>query len=403
MLKKLRIRVTIICMSILTVIFICILSVMHTLNFKQVNVYADNILEILAMNGGRFDDSFKPDIEPGFSPEVKYETRFFYVVFDGDDNVRQVNVKNIASVTTDEAIEMATNALDGDDERGYEDSFRFLIKKNPFETQIIFVDCSRQISIARVFINTSIIVTLFALVGIGFIVWLLTLRAVKPIALSYEKQKKFITDAGHELRTPLTIISANAEIMELENGENECLDVIKKQVNRMTEMTKNLVKLSKIDEKENVKEKIDFNFSDVLIDVVSNFNRYILEQNKSINCDIDDDILVNGNVSLVRNLIHLLLDNAVKYSLSTINVKLKKVKNKIIFELSNDSNYINEEDLNSIFNRFYRSAEARGSDIEGSGIGLSIVKEITMLHKWDIKAYVEDQNNQDYFVIKIIL
>ena len=124
MLKKLRIRVTIICMSILTVIFICILSVMHTLNFKQVNVYADNILEILAMNGGRFDDSFKPDIEPGFSPEVKYETRFFYVVFDGDDNVRQVNVKNIASVTTDEAIEMATNALDGDDERGYEDSYQ---------------------------------------------------------------------------------------------------------------------------------------------------------------------------------------------------------------------------------------------------------------------------------------
>lgn len=404
MLKKLRIRMTIICMSILLVIFVGTTFAINALNYKQVNMYADNVLEILSINGGRFGDSFRPDKEPGFSPEVKYETRFFSVNFDPDGSVKMVNVKNIASVTKEEAIEMASAVLDyEDDERGYLDTFRYLVNKNPFETQIIFVDCARQIGIARIFVNISIIVMLATLVGLGFLVWFLTLKAVKPIALSYEKQKKFITDAGHELRTPLTIISANAEIIELESGENECTDVIKKQVRRMTEMTKNLVKLSKIDEKENIKDKVDFNLSGILKDVLSNYNKYIETENKEISTDIEDDIIINGNISLIRNLFHILLDNAVKYSITNIYIKLQKQKNKIIFEIKNDSLYIDNDDLNNVFDRFYRSAEVRASNIEGSGIGLSIAKEIILLHKGDIKASSIETNGKNYFLIKIIL
>lgn len=404
MLRKLRIRMTIICMSILFVIFVGTTFAINALNYKQVNMYADNVLEILSINGGHFGDSFRPDKEPGFSPEVKYETRFFSVNFDPDGSVKMVNVKNIASVTREEAIEMASSVLDyEDDERGYLDTFRYLVNKNPFETQIIFVDCARQIGITRIFVNISIIVMLATLVGLGFLVWFLTLKAVKPIALSYEKQKKFITDAGHELRTPLTIISANAEIIELESGENECTDVIKKQVRRMTEMTKNLVKLSKIDEKENIKDKVDFNLSGILKDVLSNFNKYIETENKEISTDIEDDIIINGNISLIRNLFHILLDNAVKYSITNIYIKLQKQKNKIIFEIKNDSLYIDNNDLNNVFDRFYRSAEVRASNIEGSGIGLSIAKEIILLHKGDIKASSIETNGKNYFLIKIIL
>ena len=404
MLKKLRIRMTIICMSILFIIFVGVTFAINALNYKQVNMYADNVLEILSINGGHFGDSFKPDKKPGFSPEMKYETRFFSVNFDPNGTIKMVNVKNIASVTKEEAIEMANKVLDKqDEERGYLDSFRYLVNKNPFETQIIFVDCARQIGIARTFVNISIIVMLATLVGLGFLVWFLTLRAVKPIALSYEKQKKFITDAGHELRTPLTIISANAEILELESGENECTDVIKKQVRRMTEMTKNLVKLSKIDEKENIKDKVDFNLSGILKDVLSNFNKYIETENKEISSDIEDDIIINGNISLIRNLFHILLDNAVKYSITNIYIKLQKQKNKIIFEIKNDSLYIDNNDLKNVFDRFYRSAEVRASNIEGSGIGLSIAKEIILLHKGDIKASSIETNGKNYFLIKIIL
>ena len=172
MLRKLRIRMTIICMSILFVIFVGTTFAINALNYKQVNMYADNVLEILSINGGNFGDSFRPDKEPGFSPEVKYETRFFSVNFDPDGSVKMVNVKNIASVTREEAIEMASAVLDyEDDERGYLYTFRYLVNKNPFETQIIFVDCARQIGIARIFVNISIIVMLATLVGLGFLVW----------------------------------------------------------------------------------------------------------------------------------------------------------------------------------------------------------------------------------------
>ena len=106
MLRKLRIRMTIICMSILFVIFVGTTFAINALNYKQVNMYADNVLEILSINGGNFGDSFRPDKEPGFTPEVKYETRFFSVNFDPDGSVKMVNVKNIASVTREEAIEI---------------------------------------------------------------------------------------------------------------------------------------------------------------------------------------------------------------------------------------------------------------------------------------------------------
>jgi len=410
MIKRLRIRFTIICMTILIAVFATVIAITNYLNYKQVEVYADNILDILAVNGGNFGDSFKPsdnpDFRPDIGPETKYETRFFVVSFDSNDIVKMVDMQHIVSVTREEAVEMATIAIEKNieknKEKGYSDDFRYLIKRNPFETQVIFVDCSRQIGIARFFVNISVIVTLVALTGLAFLVWFLTEKTVRPIAESYEKQKKFITDAGHELRTPLTIISANAEIIEIESGENECVDVIKKQVKRMTDMTKNLVMLSKLEERYNKTEKNDINLSDVCIDVISNFNKYIERENKTLNADIKDDIIIYGNEALIRNLLNILLDNACKYSLSEINVTLSKYKNKIIFEIKNDSSELITDDINNVFNRFYRSAEVRGSNIEGSGIGLSIAKEIVEFHKGDIKAISECIESVNYFAIKIV-
>lgn len=391
MIKKLRLRFTIICMSILTIIFFVMIIVINSLNYRQVEVYADEIIDILAVDGGKFGDSFHPDKEPFLGPEVKYDTRFFVVEFDDYLNPVIVNVQNVASVSREEAVEMSLEAITNDETRGFSDEFRYMVKKNIIGTQVIFVDCSKQIFFARLFVNTSVIVVIIALVALSALVWYLTKKVVRPISESYEKQKKFITDAGHELRTPLTIISANAEIIELENGENECIDVIKKQVKRMSEMTKNLVMLSKIDEKEAIQEFNNFNLSDALIDVQANFKKNISKENKELSYDIEEKIYLNGNEKLIRQLLHLLYDNAIKYSISKVYVKLEQNKNKVILEMSNDCEKINESEIKNYFNRFYRTESSRASNIDGSGIGLSIVKEIVDLHKGDVKIYSSEK------------
>ena len=236
--------------------------------------------------------------------------------------------------------------------------------------------------------------------GVFILLVIFSKPLVLPIAKSYERQKRFITDASHELKTPLTIISANNELIEMENGESESTRAIEKQVNRLTTLVKNLISLSKIDESERLNSAKNFSLSDALIDVCENFKVAFRNSNKYFTYDVEEGIDYFGDENLIRQLINILLDNANKYSLTKVNVNLEKVGNKINIVVTNDSKEVEERNLKEYFERFYRSQMSRSSDVEGSGIGLSLAKEIVTLHKGEISAYGIDTNT---FQIKIEL
>ena len=83
-------------------------------------------------------------------------------------------------------------------------------------------------------------------------------KIVKPFSENYEKQKRFITDAGHELKTPLTIIDADAEVLEMDFGENEWLSDIQNQTRRLADLTNSLVLLSRMEEANLQLQMVDF-------------------------------------------------------------------------------------------------------------------------------------------------
>lgn len=220
-------------------------------------------------------------------------------------------------------------------------------------------------------------------------------RIVKPFSENYEKQKRFITDAGHELKTPLTIIDADTEVLEMDFGENEWITDIQTQTKRMADLTNNLILLSRMEEERKKELMIEFPLSDVVEETVGTFQSLIKTQNKTLNSDIKPFIVMRGDEKAIRQLVTILLDNAVKYSdeEGRIEVSLEKQKNRIRFSVFNTTEIISREHLEHLFDRFYRTDSSRNSQTGGYGLGLSIAAATVNAHKGKIVALTEDEKS----------
>lgn len=388
--KKLKVRFVLLSMLSVFLVIGVLLTIINVVNYNRVADNSDHILKFLAINDGTFGiDKFDPKNDPKkeLGPETPYETRYFTVKYTDETNGTIItDIHSIAAIKdVKKAIEMADNILNKKKEKGYSGIYRYLISKKDDSTLVIFVDCSRQLDTANMFLKSSIAVALVGMALIFAFLCVFSKKAIAPIAKSYERQKRFITDAGHELKTPLTIISANNELIELESGENEYTVAISKQINRMNTLVKNLSLLAKLDESEVLSSVKEFSLTDAVFDVYNNF-KTVLDSKYTVTIDICENVGYVGDENLIRQLLTIIFDNANKYAVSKIDIKLEKNNSKISLTVSNDAQDIENGDLSRVFERFYRSNEARGSSVEGSGIGLSVAKEITDLHHGVIEA-----------------
>lgn len=408
MIKKLKFRFITVSISSVIIVLGIILLVVNLLNYAAVRNYSDEILMILANNGGIFSPKFTPDSPFGgddfggdkknefgnikINEETPHETRYFSVRFQGEQVF--TNTVKISAISDDVAISLAEKVKEEGKLRGYIGNFRYLSAENG--CLIVFVDCTRQLSTANLFLKTSILVGALGVACIFILIVLFSTRAVAPIAESYERQKRFITDAGHELKTPLTIISANNELTELLSGATDNTRAISKQVDKMTHMVKDMTLLAKIGEQKPA--FTEFSLTDALTDLIESFAPALTAQNKKFDFE-SDEICIKGDEGLIRRMISVVLDNACKYSLTFTNVKLKKEGKNAVLTVSNDAEGVENGNLSRCFERFYRSDYARGSMVEGSGIGLSIASEIARLHGGNAQA----AGNDGVFTIKIAL
>lgn len=406
MIKKLQKRFILIAIISIIIVLSVIMISINVMNYKRVRDYADTVLNTLSKNGGEFYtlppefDENRPPLEGRLTDETPYETRFFTIIYKGNGVIKNVNTRQIAAVDTREAVEFAEQAIQKNKNRGYIGIYRYRITNlENGDNLVVFVDCSKQLVTANEFLIISITTSIVGILGVFLIILFLSKKAIQPIAESYEKQKHFITNASHQLKTPLTIISANNDIIEMEYGKNDSTECISKQILRMNSMTKNMTMLAKIDEQDSTKEKSHFNLTDTATNVFDTFSKLASANKILLESNIEDDIQYFGNENLIHQGISIAMENAIKYAKSKIFFDVKTAKNRICITFSNDTIGIEKGKLDKYFERFYRSDEMRASDIEGSGIGLSILKEIVVLHKGRISAYSEDGN---IFVLKII-
>ena len=331
------------------------------------------------------------DPRQNMSPETPFETRFFSVKLNTDGTFASVDTTKIAAVDDELAMQYTLSVLEGGKESGYVGTYRFMRSETEEGAICVFLDAYRELESVRFFIVSSIIISVVGTILVFAIVVLLSETALRPIIESYEKQKRFITDAGHEMKTPLTVISANAEIIEMENGESQWISGIRSQVAKLASLTEKLVLLSKMEEGAKLVMN-EFSLSEAIYDTCDQYKSIAMSEGVSFDVSVSDNVLIIGNEVEIRRAVSLLLDNAFRYvnDGGRVDVMLQKLANGVEIKLTNTTDGVDKGSLDRWFDRFYRTDLSRNSDTGGSGIGLSVVKAIVNAHGGNVKASSPD-------------
>ena len=411
MIYKLQRRFILICtVSVLSVVAL-VFGVIVALNISSLNKNMDVLADQVSEGGGRFpgsfNDGFKPDKfpsknEPNYdfiTPETPFSTRHFTVFFDQKGEVAQTFMESIFSVPEGKAIEYAKTAMEESRERGWIYNYRYKAFSTERGYGVVLVDGSMNRSAMVQSIAIAGVVLLVCAVLVLALILLLSKRAVKPIAESYEKQKQFITNANHELKTPLTLILANLDIAESEIGKNEWLEDIRSEGRRMTELVNQLVALSRMDEENHILNLSDIALGRMVADTVSEFEPFAVSRGKTIGANIDTEIIYHGDDALLRRVVGILMDNAIKYCDhgGDIVVTLHRGRH-IVLTVENTYASVGELELNRLFDRFYRADKARTFK-GGYGVGLSMAKAIVENHKGEITVYKKDDTHIGFKVV----
>ena len=326
------------------------------------------------------------------SPETPFELRYFSVKLDTYGGVLAIDTSKIAAVDAQRAEKYAKEIFNDGKEKGFIDSYKYMI--GPTEdgnTIYVFLDADRELKSFRAFLISSLVITALGIFTVLMLVILLSETALKPIIESYEKQKRFITDAGHEMKTPLTVISANAEIIEMENGDSQWITGIKKQVSKLADLTEKLVILSKMEEGAKL-EMNEFSLSEAFFDIHDQYKSIAMSKGIGFEVAVAENVRLIGNEGEIRRCISLLLDNAFRYvnDGGFVSVKIQNLPSGAEMKFTNSTNGVEKGQLDNWFDRFYRTDLSRNSDTGGSGIGLSVVKAIVLAHGGTVKAYSHD-------------
>lgn len=215
-------------------------------------------------------------------------------------------------------------------------------------------------------------------------------RSMRYIEQSYQKQRRFVSDAAHEFRTPLAILYAYAELLEHKPNNLQTITKIKNEVQQMNDMVDKLLILARYENTVSPLQKKPVSLNSLLTETVQAFSATTPPQTFSLNCP-PEDICTMADPVLLRQMLYILLDNAVKYTRDDkkITLSLKRQKNQAVIAIVDNGIGLKPQDLPHIFDRFWRAEKSRSS--QGLGLGLSLAQLI--IEKHGGKISVKSQEN----------
>lgn len=414
MITQLRKKFIVIAMASFLTVVLAVLGTINAVNIYQYNAYKNTIMSTLVEYGGQFPTFIKNQQGTwlgGYqiNAETAFSTRYFVVKMDSSGNILDANAEHIAALTVNEVKQYAKTSVERGEAAGKLGIYNYTVTEVSYSTILgtirgymaIFVDFSSEYNNMVSYILISSIIGAISIVVVFILISVFSKKAIGPVVESIEKQKQFITDASHEIKTPLAIISANTDVLELTSGANEWTESIRNQTNRLTELVKRLISLSKMDEEKVQLVFGEFCVSDVVWEAAAPFETLAESKGRQMEVNIQPDIRMNGDVSSIKQLVSILLDNAVKYSSDngSIKLSLSKTNKHVRLEVYNTADAISKESLDKLFDRFYRADSSRSRETGGYGIGLSIAKAIVEAHKGRITAFTEDGKSISFTVL----
>ncbi len=270
--------------------------------------------------------------------------------------------------------------------------FYRLIDQDSGSKLLIVLDARLEMMAGQRVLKVSALVAGLACLILSLGAYFLIRRMVQPVDEAFRKQQQFVWDASHELKTPLAVISANADLLEGEIGENEYLGYIRSEVQRTDSLVRNLLALARMDRGTVSHEMADVDLSEAVLGVLLPFESTVFEAGKTLDIEgVQPQVHVTGNESMLQQLTVILLSNALKYSdpHGTITVRLERKGRGAELRVRNTGDGITPGELERIFDRFYRTDRSRNSETGGEGLGLAIAKSIVEIHRGKIRAESE--------------
>ncbi|MDR2035854.1 MAG: hypothetical protein LBP91_04190 [Coriobacteriales bacterium] len=263
--------------------------------------------------------------------------------------------------------------------------------------QIVFIDITVSVSTLSSLLLTLVFVGLGMLVLIFFISWFFAGRSIKPVSEAWEKQKQFVADASHELKTPLATMMTNYDVVQANEessvkSQQEWLSHMRIGMDRMSELTNQLLSLAQTEYEELLDEKSVFNASTLFADIMQSMDTLARRKNLKVLSDLAPETSLQGFEKQTGQVFSILYENALKYADEggSVEVALQREKKHLVVTVRNTGKGIAKDDLPRIFDRFFRGDAARTSEENSYGLGLPIAQAIAQQIGGGITATSEE-------------
>lgn len=391
MIKKLKQKFIFTIMSLISLLLILILlSINIILNVANNKRNLDYMKEVAFNDGIPFIK--KPTFKPTHTKKDNQDFRLsFSVKLDNENNIIETIYPLDLTYDEEEIYNLIDIVIKSNEQNGSYNNISFLKKNKPYGKIIVFLDITNTNHFKLNLIYISLAVFVVSLVFIFIIAYFLTNIIIKPVKENFEMQKQFVANASHELKTPLSVISTNVSILGYEDDikeQKKWIENVKNEVFKMNDLINKLLILSKVEDVSKIIKKENVNISDLILNCLLSYESVIYDNKQVLKYNIKPNINICCNKDDINTIIHIFLDNAIKYSSENdiIEVNLIPNHNQIQLSIFNTGIGIKNEDINHIFDRFYRADPSRNKEIEGYGLGLSIAKKIIDNNKWKIKV-----------------
>lgn len=331
---------------------------------------------------------------PSYLVKVRYVPVAIMLV-NQDGTIKEIMLDKGIDITSDILEQSAKKIVKRNSQNGTieEFSLRYICKKQDDGFKIAIVNIDFEYKSMRNLMALLFIIWVFCMIAFWLISRSLFKEALAPVQDAWNKQRRFVADASHELKTPLTVMLANFSVL-LSHPNDTINEQLKWLINsrdealNMQKLVESLLILARSDAAIDLPEMKLVHLSDLLLNSALSFEAVAFDKDIKMNTQIAPNIYVKGDEQALKQLISILLDNAVKYAGKNgeINVKLFKHDVKyIIMQVQNSGKPIPANELPHIFERFYRGEQMR-STVNGHGLGLAIAHKIVQIHNGKITA-----------------
>ena len=402
MIRRLRRRFIRIATLSVTAVMLLLTLLLNTANYVSTTRELRDMLQLISSNQGTIPayrpageapaappKTPQPPRDGSFTAETPYSTRYFVLRYQDDGTLVQADLQSIASVTEEDITPYLAAAVAHGAGYGSYGSYRYYVTRtSEGRNMAVFLDGYQQLRSVGLVLLWSLAADTACILLVVVLVVLLSRRAIDPVVRSAEKQKQFITDASHELKTPITVISTCLRVLEMETGKQKWIDKAQAQTEKLTALVNALVTLSRMDEGVSPLKMEPFPLSEAVADTAEPFRDLAQSKGHSLVLEIAPDLTYKGDEYAIRQLVSMLLDNAVKSARadSPITLTLEKTRRGVTLRCRNGSDPIPEDTLAKLFDRFYRADPSRNAATGGFGIGLSIARSIAEAHRGSICA-----------------